>query len=520
SINNLRRNNYQFENLLNYRTQVEEHSLTALLGQSIQTANSFSAYSESQGFMDDYFLYNNLGVGSNPRPGGSSASEYTLASFFSRVNYNYNQKYLLTVTGRVDGSSKFGIENRYAFFPSAAAAWTVSEEEFLQESSSVSDLKLRFSWGQTGNSEISNYQGDAGLGSYTSIFGGSRAVGVGVSRLANPDLRWEVNTQVDFGLEVGFFENRIALEADIYRRVSDDMLLNRPVPRTSGYATVTQNIGSMENRGVELALTTFNINTPDYFWTTNFNVSLNKNEVLSLHGGSDIVQGATIIREGLPVNTFYGYDHLGTWNSDETDAAAIYNRLPGDIKYRDVDGDGAINQRDRVPLGNGMADAFGSLINTVSYKNVELMVDIQFSVGNNIMWAAKHSTEDRQGIANSLGSVLNAWTPDNQDTPIAQFRPVSAGYDTNTDSHREYDGSFIRGRNLSLSYNFSPRILNTINLSSLRVYAQAQNFFTSTSFPGYDPEVSTSGGQFTQGYAQYFEYPKPRVFMLGTSISL
>nr|WKN34894.1 SusC/RagA family TonB-linked outer membrane protein [Tunicatimonas sp. TK19036] len=522
SVTNDRRDNWQFENYLTYNTNfTDAHALTFLLGLSWQQSERFFSTAASQGFVDDFFQYNNLGVGSNPQAPGSGSNGYSLNSYFARVNYNLLEKYLFTLTGRIDGSSKFGVENRYAFFPSAALGWRVSEENFLNNNPVISNLKLRTSVGMTGNSEIPTYQGLAGLGNYSVIFGGQRAIGVGVDRLANPDLRWEKNTQVDAGVELGLFDDRIYLEMDVYRRVSNDMLLNAPVPSTSGYTSVTRNVGSMENRGVELALTTYNISTDNVTWSTNFNISINKNKVLKLTGGADIFPGsATIVREGEAVNSFFGYVHLGTWNTDEADEAAQYNRLPGDIKYLDVNEDGSINQADRLVIGNGMPDGYGSFINTLRYKRLELMVDLQFMYGNDIMWQARHSTEDRQGIANSLGSVLNAWTPENQNTPIAQFRPVSAGYDTNDDSHRLEDGSFLRGRNLLLSYNLAPELTERVGLRNVRVYTSIQNFFLVTGYPSYDPEVSTSGGQFAQGYAQYFEYPKPRVFMLGVNIGL
>ncbi|SMO48724.1 SusC/RagA family TonB-linked outer membrane protein [Fodinibius sediminis] len=527
SISPSRSDNWQFENLLNYTDELNEvHSISALLGQSIQTSSRSSSSASAWGFLDDYFEYNNLGIADNPRPPNSTSSKYTMSSYFSRLNYTYDDKYLVTVTGRVDGSSRFGTNNRYAFFPSAALGWRVSEEGFLQDNATISNLKLRASYGLTGNSEIANYQYEAGLGTYTAIFNGTRNVGVGVQRLANPDLKWEINKQFDIGLELGLFNNRVALEADVYRRKSEDMLLQRPLPRTSGYATVFENIGSMENRGIELALTTNNIRKSDFSWTTEFNISINENEVLKLHGGSDIETGGgvhgggagSIIREGLPVNTFMGYVSLGTWNTDEAEEAARYNRLPGDIKYKDVNNDGAINQDDRVPIGNGVPDGYGSFINSFTYRNFEATADIQFMYGNDVMWEAVHSTEDRVGIANSLGSVLNAWTPENQDTPIAQLRPTQAGYDTDNDTHRMQDGSFIRGRNFTLSYNLPQSTIQPWGARNIRVYAAAQNLFVITEFRGYDPEVSTSGSPFSRGRAQYFEYPKSRTFVLGLDI--
>ena len=518
SISNERHNSWQFENYLTYKKDFGGmHSFTGLLGLSWQEVDEFSATAVAYGFQDDYFKYNNLGVASNPRPPSSSNLSYALNSYFSRINYSLKDKYLFTVTGRIDGSSKFGVNNKYAFFPSVAAAWRVSEEEFIQATPLISDLKVRASYGVTGNSELPAYQSLATLRNYSYIFNGARAIGVGINRLANPALQWEKNYQFDLGIELGLFNDRISLEMDVYKKVSTDMLLEAPVPSSSGYTAVTENIGSMENRGIELMLNTLNIASNDFSWNTTFNISINKNEVKELTGGSDIISGPTIIREGEPVNSFFGYIRLGTWGTDEEDEAAQYFRLPGDIKYADVNNDGQINQEDRVVIGKGTPDGFGTLLNTLRYKNFELTLDLQFMYGNDVNYETVHSAEDRQGIANSLASVLNAWTPENQDTPIAQFRPVSAGYDTNDDSHRLKDASFIRGRNLLLAYNFPQEIINRIALSRLRVYTSVQNFFLITEYPGYDPEASTHGRQFAQGVVRY-DYPKPTVFMLGLNI--
>lgn len=307
------------------------------------------------------------------------------------------------------------------------------------------------------------------------------------------------------------------MEADVYRKLTTDMLLSAPVPSSSGYTTVTRNVGSMENRGVEFALNTVNIASNDFTWSTNFNISVNKNKVIALTGGADIFSGSTVIREGEPVGAFFGYVHLGTWNTDEADEAAKYLRLPGDIKYKDVNNDGQINDRDRVIIGKGIPDGFGSLINTFSYKNFDLTFDLQFMYGNDVLFRSMHSAEDRQGIANSFATVLNAWTPENQNTPIAQWRPIPAGYDTFNDSHRVKDADFIRGRNLLLGYNFSPGLTEKLHLNRLRLYASAQNFFLITEYEGYDPEVSTSGAPFDQGVALY-DYPKPTVYMIGLNV--
>ncbi|GEO06031.1 SusC/RagA family TonB-linked outer membrane protein [Adhaeribacter aerolatus] len=520
SVSNARHNSWQFENYLTYNKRFREmHSFTGMLGLSWQHVDAFTATAQSQRFQDDYFGVNNLGAGANPVAPSSGTSAYGLNSYFGRFNYGLKDKYLVTFTGRADGSSKFGSANRYAFFPSAAVAWRVSEEEFLKSIPAISNLKLRASYGVTGNSEITAYQALAGLGNYSVIFNGARTIGIGISRLANPDLRWEKTHQVDAGLELGLFDNRLSLEFDVYRKLTTDMLLSAPVPSSSGYTTVTRNVGSMENRGVEFAINTVNINAGNFGWNTTFNISANKNKVIALTGGADIFQGPTIIREGEPVGSFFGYIHQGTWGTAEADMAAKYLKKPGDIKYQDVNEDGQINQLDRVIIGKGIPDGFGSMINTFRFKNFDLTLDLQYMFGNDILFRTKHSTEDRQGIANSLGTVLNAWTPENQNTNIAQLRPVSAGYNTNEDSDRIMDASFLRGRNLLLAYRFSPEITQKLKLNRLRIYASAQNFFLSTKYTGYDPEASTSGGTFEQGVVLY-DYPKPRVFMMGLNIGL
>tara|TARA_R110002012_G_scaffold216372_4_gene387480 strand:- start:4021 stop:7080 length:3060 start_codon:yes stop_codon:yes gene_type:complete len=512
---------WQFENYLTYnKTFNNIHAFTGLLGISWQQTDRSNYNVRVNDFSDDFFTFNNLAAGSVPVPPTSSASVEGINSYFGRINYGLKDKYLLTVTGRIDGSSKFGANNRYAFFPSAALAWRVSEEGFLSGSTLVSNLKLRTSYGETGNSGIPPYGALAGLSSgYSYVYGGSVVKGIGKGSLANPELKWERTKQIDAGFELGFFNQRISLEVDVYRKVTTDMLLNAPVPLSSGYGTVFRNIGSMENKGVELSLNTVNIEKGDFAWETMFNISMNKNEVTALSGGSDIFSGNTIIREGEPVGSFWGWQHLGTWGSDEEDEAAVYNWLPGDIKLRDINEDGAINDSDKVIIGNGMPKGYGSFINTINYKNFEFSLDLQFTYGNDIMYLTTRPQENRQGIANSLSTVLDAWTPENQDTEIAQWRPVSAGYDNRDTDHMIQDASFIRGRNMLLAYNFPPNIIEKLHLQRLRVYTSMQNFFLLTKYQGYDPEAQTSNTPFGQGEVNFQQYPRPKVFMVGLNVT-
>ncbi len=537
SVSNSRETYWSTENYLTYKkTLGSKHDLTGLLGLSWQGTTYFNLSASSQNFSTDYFLFNNIGAGSQQNPGSSNRSSFAFNSYFGRINYTYNRKYLVTVTGRADGSSKFGINHQYAFFPSGAVAWRVSEEDFLKNSTLISNLKLRTSYGLTGNSEIGPYSSDALLGSgYTAIINDTRVTGVGTNRLANPDLKWEKTAQFDAGVELGLFDNRISFEGDVYYRKTTDMLLAAPVPRSSGYGSITKNIGSMENKGLELTLNTVNISTKNFTWNSTFNISMNRNKVLSLatpapifSGNPGFLSNTGIIKVGESVGSFWGLVRLGVWTAKEAAEAAKFASyrggkpiLPGDLKYLDVNGDYAINDADRVIIGHGNPDGWGSFINNFHYKQFDLLVELQYSYGNDVLNQTHHSGEDRVGIANSFSSVLNAWDPakGNDNTQVAAIRDTRAGYVTNVDSHWIEDGSFIRGKNLLLSYSLPASAIENMHLSRFRIYASVQNFFLATKFSGNDPEVTTYGNAFAQGQT-FFDYPKPTIYMFGVNLGL
>ncbi len=543
-VGNRREAFWSLENYLTYKKQIAEiHSFTGLLGISWQENKFFSGNASIQNFPTDYFLYNNLGAGSTTPGYGSNASSFAFNSYFGRINYSLKDRYLVTVTGRTDGSSKFGQNHKYAFFPSAALAWRVSEEDFLRNSSSISNLKLRASYGMTGNSEIPPYTSLSLLSSnYAAILGDARVSGTGVNRLANDDLKWEKTAQTDFGIELGLFNNRIVLEADYYYRKTTDMLLDAPVPRTSGYATIRKNIGSMENKGIELSLSTVNIDRRDFGWTSTFNISMNRNKILSLAtpapifnvGGPNFTNPTNIIQVGEAAGSFWGLVRLGTWSEAEAAEAAKFTSyrnnitiFPGDIKYLDVNKDYAITDADRMIIGNGNPDGWGAFINNFRYKNFALVVDLQYSYGNDVLDMTLHSSEDRVSLANSYKTVLNAWTPTNQNTPIAELRDTRAGYVTNVDTRWIKDGSFIRGRNIMLSYNFSNNVADRLHLSRLRIYASVQNaFMIADKTLNADPESTPTGGYaddgrnaFSQGM-HWHSYPKPTIYLVGLNIGL
>jgi len=536
---------YSIENYLTYTKEIDENnSLTALLGASWQQTEKSWLQGDGFGTPSDGYGPNNLGAAAFKNSSSFMSAE-SLNSFFTRINYNLKDKYLFTFTARADGSSKFGDANKWAFFPSAAAAWKVSEEDFLSDSAVISNLKVRGSYGQTGNSSIPPYSSEAQLGSgpliggstipgYTAGFGSASAPGTGLLTLENTGLKWEIMTQYDLGIELGLFDNRVNVEFDYYNRETSDMLLNAPVPESSGFSVIRQNIGSMENKGFELSINTTNIDTPNFTWNSTFNISMNKNKVLSLATPSDLFDvsspqflgGGSIIRVGEAMGSMYGYTRLGVWGTDEAVEAAKYGLLPGDTKHKDLNGDYVIDNDDRSIIGNGYADAFGTFVNYFTYKNFDLTIDLQYSIGNDLADLGIHWGENEIGKSNHYTTVLNAWTPDNQNTMIPQVRNASAGYVSLFDSHMVKDASFIRGNNLMIGYTFKPEVLQQLNLDKLRIYASAQNFFLIMDKDIMsDPEVDvsnwnvTGGNVASQGF-KWHEYPKSSTFVLGLQIGI
>lgn len=542
STSNNKESFWSLENYLTYNKQLgDRHSLNGLLGVSWQETTTFGMGASVNNFATDYFGFNNLGAGATNPAVSSGASRFAFNSYFGRLNYTLSNKYLFTLTGRSDGSSKFGENHKFAFFPSGAVAWRLSEEGFLKGNTLISNLKLRASYGLTGNSEIPAYSSLSLLSSnFATIYSDARVAGTGINRLANPDLRWEKTAQTDVGIEFSLFKGRVSVEADYYYRKTTDMLLDAPVPTTSGYGTIRRNVGSMYNKGVEIGVNTRNVDAGGFQWNTAFNISFNRNKVLSLAtpsdifnvGGPNFTNPTNIIRIGEPVGSFWGLTRLGVWSESEREEAAKFTSyrngltiLPGDIKYKDVNGDKAITDADRSIIGNGSPKGWGSLTNTFRYNNFDLILELQFSYGNDVMMMNLHASEDRQALANSYTSVLNAWTPQNQNTMIAEIRDTRAGYVTNVDSWWIKDGSFLRGRNLLLGYTFPGQVLNKLKMGRLRVYASAQNFFLAVTdkIIG-DPEVTpTNQGNGNSAFSQgmmWHNYPKPTTYMIGLQIGL
>jgi TonB-linked SusC/RagA family outer membrane protein len=520
---------WQWSNYFTYdKTFAGIHRINLVAGFERQNFKQVGFGASTSTLSDNFYSYYNLGAGKIPGIPSSNFDGYQMQSFFARLNYNLKEKYLLTVTGRQDGSSRLGANTKNGFFPSAALAWRASQETFLKDNKTISDLKFRLSYGLTGNTEIGEYRSPANIETTPYVFGGAQAIGTHQTSIGNAELGWEKNSEIDFGVSLGLFHNRVNIEADAYLKKTQALLLNSPIPETSGFPNVFRNIGKLQNKGIELAINTTNIKSENFSWTSNFNITFLNTKILALGQKNDdiflspgFLSNFNLMRVGLSPGSFYGYTVLGTWSTSEAAQAASYNNLkPGDLKIKDTNGDGKITADDREVLGKSTPDGFGTFTNNFRYKGIELGIELQFNYGNQIMNLTKHSGQDRTGQANSYATVLDAWTPEHQNTNIAETRPAYVGYQTEIYSTKVENGNFIRGRSVTLGYNFSDNITKKLKLSRLRVYAQAQNLFVITKYTGYDPEVSTynNNSNFTQGI-QFYDYPKPRTFLLGVNVS-
>ncbi len=529
-IRNYYNSYWQSENYLTWNKQINANQkMTALLGASWQQYNQQYAGAEAQNFLDNFFQWQNLGAGSVRAATESNSYKWAMNSYYARITYNINEKYLFTATGRYDGSSKFGANNKYAFFPSIGAAWRVSEEDFLKGNSLINNLKLRASYGASGNQEIGQYQSIARYQANNTVLNGANQSTLLPDYIGNPNLKWEKSVQGDVGVELGLFRNRVNLDMDYYNRTTKDLLLQAPIPWSAGErtASVYENVGSVRNTGFEVNLNTVNVKTKNLTWSTTFLFSTNKNKILKLNqGNADIFPGpnflgqTNILRVGEAIGSFWGMTRVGTYSDKEAALAAAHNLKPGDRKY--------IYNADGSPyysiIGHAYPKWTGTFSSTINYKNWDFSFDIRFVQGVNTAATFKHSSEDRQTISNSLATVLNGWTPENQNTMVSQVRNYKFAQDSHFDTWWVEDGSFIRGQNFILGYSLPDAATRRLKINRLRFYASVQNLFLITKYTGYDPEVDTfnsgygANGAFSQNL-DFFSYPRPRVWNLGVTLS-
>ncbi|WP_051908108.1 SusC/RagA family TonB-linked outer membrane protein [Flavimarina sp. Hel_I_48] len=507
---------WQQENFLSYNKSFGDSRVNGVLGASWQERDFFAFSARSEGFPDNSLSFYRLQSGSVFGEPRSEYNSWSINSYFARAGYTYKDRYLVTLTGRADGSSRFGANNKYGFFPSIGLGWVISEEGFLSESNFIDRLKLRTSYGITGNTEIDPYSTLATISSGTALVNGQRVNDSFVSRIPNPDVGWETTTQFDVGMEISTRSNpRISLEMDYYYKLTEDLLLDRPIPRSTGFSTIRDNIGSISNKGVEFALGS-TYSTETFYWESKINLNFNQNRIEELGAnnedifpGPNFVSGSnTILRVGEPVASFWGLERLGTWGTDEVEEAAAVGAIPGEAK----------RSTERTIIGNGLPKWTGSFINNFRLGNFDFAVDLQFVYDVDILQQATHSIEDRTGIANGLRTILTqGWTPNNQDTQVQQIRNQGlSGQNSQVDSHWVADGSYLRGNLFTLGYTFPNEFVTSLGVQSLRIYTSVDNAFVvqSDDFQGFDPEGSSNDSQFGQNIF-FFQYPRPRTFTLG-----
>lgn len=517
-LESIKRTNLLNESYLTYTTSVGNGNLTATAGHSYQKNTTEGLEAGAIGLLTDAFSWHNLEAGQiDQRSVDSRYSESEIESVFGRVNFEWADKYLLTATVRRDGASNFAANNKFATFPSFAFGWKISNEDFLLDNKTLSNLKLRASYGLTGNQAIGPYES---LAIYRvqppSAVGG--AFGVDLAREANPDLKWETSVQTNIGLDVGLFQNRITFTVDYYNIDTRDLIA---IDRASNFylgATdldVLRNVGSINNSGLEFSITSNNINTSSFRWTTNLNVARNRNEVVALSGGTEIIgsgapgyfSGATtyILREGEPLGQFWGLDYQGVYQGGEIPAGTALgsvsfdgdgNPIPGEPLFAEVadeDGnfDGIIDDNDRQIIGDPNPDFTFGINNTVTYKDFDLNVFFQGAVGGEIYNLT--AIQLYNGDSNGLTDVLNSWTPENTNTDI----PRAAVRGRERSSRFVEDGSYLRLKNIALGYSLPSSLTEKIGLGAVRLSVSAQNLLTFTSYSGLDPEVSYfgSGGE-------------------------
>ena len=519
------------ENILTYDKRFNKnHALNLMGGVTFQTYQYNDLGGSGTGFLRDVYETNNLGVASTPGTPSSGYSDYRMASFLGRANYNLMERYLLTVTARYDGSSKFSKNHKFAFFPSAALAWRLSEENFMQDIDWLSNLKLRASIGQTGNQSISPYQTFARLGTSGPIFGDGKDIGFGLSSMANDDLKWETTTQTDIGVDFGFFSNRLNIGFDYYWKQTRDLLYNATLPPSSGYSSMLRNLGRIDNKGFEISINTINMKGK-VNWTTNLNITSNRSIVKDL--GSD-VYGNKIQRIDAPIgggNWFplfvgkapfqlYGYEIEGIYQTDEEARLnGEATKKAGDYRYKDTDGKAGITTGDKTIIANTQPKFTFGLTNIINWNNFELSFLLIGSVGGDIVNEFNKSITNIGGTWNIRKDVWeNHWTPENPNAKYARASVATKDYLAFGDPSTVWleNGSYLRFKDIKLAYTLPSQWFAGSRKPNISAYLSGQNLSTITSYSHYDPEASWTSSA-VNGWDRGV-YPSAKSFTLGLQV--
>lgn len=473
-----------WENVLTYSKILGEHDFQIMGGTS--TIYKSKEYTLASGKGQTYGgnIYHNLASNTKEVMIDSYLNEEKLASFFGRVNYKFMDRYILTASLRADGSSLLADGHKWGYFPSVAVAWRMNEESFLKGFDELSNLKLRLSWGESGQSAIDPYQTVGLLGSSTYSFNNDLASGLYPKTMSNKNLTWETTSVFDLGVDFGFFNNRLSGSVDVYKSYTRNVLMNRKIPSTNGYTEVMENIGKTENFGIDVALNSVNIQKKNFTWTTDFTLSHNKEKIKELASGA-LRDEANSWFVGEAFQVFYDYKKIGIWQLDEADEAAKNGQKPGDIKIQDTDGNGEITPEDRVIYSKRPKVTFG-INNSFTIHDFEFSFFIYSRLGQWIDYEFNRGYKP-DGLENS--SNVDYWTPEN---PTNNFPRPNRFYGfgkTRYSSTLKYEkGSFVKVRDVTLAYNIPSKVLASLGLGRARIYATAKNFFTFSSIDNYDPE--------------------------------
>lgn len=554
-VGDLAENKYQYyqnSNILTYtNTFNNKHTLTLTGVAEQQLIQSKSSFIAAQGFFSDETGINDLGGASQINQRFNSQTKQVLNSFLGRVNYIFDEKYMITASYRADGSSVFGANNKWGYFPSAAVAWRISQESFLENINAISNLKLRGSWGKTGNQAIQPYQTLATVASgfnYPYNGNSSADIGFALGRAANPNLKWETTEQTNVGLDMGFFSERLTATVDIYKKLTTDLLLNKQVEAYTGFTTILSNVGSIQNKGLEISLGGKPLSDTKLSWNTAVNISFNRSKVLTLLDDSPLIirtstgggyqiwgSGFSLkyLQVGQPLDQMRGYTNLGTWSEAERAEAKKMGQAPGEAKWKDVNNDGRITRAgDGLEvIGNASPNFIYGWNNNIRFSDFDLTFLVQGSYGNDIFNAVRIKTENP---SNGLSANLNnRWTIDNQNTDVPVFlssrernalelgpnQTAGIGVDQRSSRWVE-DGSYLRMKNITLSYSIPTKVISKIGISRLSAYITSVNLFTITRYSGYDPEVSSfnAGGAGGLGI-DLSNYPTARSYLFGINLT-
>lgn len=553
---------WNWNNLLTYNKKFGIHNINAMLGQEMQESHWENLYGSRTGYLTNGATDLNAGDATTAKNTNSSGTS-SISSYFGRVFYSFNDKYLLTGTIRRDGSSKFYKDNQWGWFPSAALAWKISNENFLKESETITNLKLRIGWGKVGNQNVPN-------NAYTSVYNASATnwgTGLLAANTANKDLKWETTSSSNLGFDLGLFNNRVEFVTDVYYKKTDNLLLQLPLPAyvgTTGQGATSApwvNIGSLENKGIELTLNTINVETKDYTWKSNIVFSMNRSKVLKLNTETGILnktlqQGSDIsivtrTAVGDPIGQFYGYKVIGRFEKatdfyyKDNQGNVVPTALPegmtiaensawiGDYIFEDINNDGIINEKDRTNIGNPAPDFTFGFGNTFSFKGFDFNIFLTGSYGNDVVNYQKRWLENPRESTNLLTSALGYaqlglidpnGPNDYRNVQIIGGDPymprIGASSASSTSNYRYSnkfveDGSYVRIKNISVGYNFPQNVVAKMGLSNLKVYTNMQNVFTFTKYKGYDPEVGSLNQDALLTGIDNGRYPSPLIYTFG-----